>query len=481
MSFDCPQRWTFYITNSVYFCALLFILALPSMSFAQTPVPVITTTSPPNQLVNNFFPQTQSANTGTPLRLEDLEQMALKSNPTLAQAEAAIRAAEGRRVQAGLLPNPIVGYAGEELAFRAIGEKSEHLGFIEQTIPLGGKLRKSRAIVAQEKLQSEQEAAAQRQRILNGVRMLFYRALGAQQLVEVRTELAKLSRDAVKVTGELFNVGQADRPDVAQIRIEAERADLDLIMAENEQAQVWLELAAVVGNPLLKPARLVGELEKNLPVLEQQSLLQQLLSSSPEIKRAQTGVERAKAVISRAKAEVAPDLFLRGGLGYNRELLEKEIPNARRTGPEASVEVGLRIPLWNRNQGGIAAATAELEMAEREVQRVELLLRTRFASAYRSYLNALRVASQYEKQIVPQAQNAYDTYLKNFRGMAAAYPQVLIAQRTLFQVRADYVTALINTWQSAVLLQGYLLNGALDAPGGMTMEGGNPANADDRE
>ena len=484
MPFDSLPRWAFLAMRPAYFCVLLLIFSLPFLLFAQTPVPRMMPSPPHHPLLNNLSPQVsaaQSANTVTVLRLEDLEQMALKSNPTLAQAEAAIRAAEGRRVQAGLLPNPVVGYAGEELAFRAIGEKSEHLGFIEQTIPLGGKLKKSRAIFAQEKLQSEQAALAQRQRILNGVRMLFYRALGAQQLVEVRTELAKLSRDAVKVTGELFNVGQADRPDVAQIRIEAERADLDLIMAENEREQVWLELAAVVGNPALKPTSLVGQLEKGLPVLKQETLLNQLLSSSPEIKHAQTGVERARAVIARAKAEVMPDLFLRGGVGYNRELLEKEIPNARRTGPEAQVEVGLRIPLFNRNQGGIAAATAELEMAEREVQRVELLLRMRFASAYRSYLNALRVASQYEKQIVPQAQSAYDMYLKNFRGMAAAYPQVLIAQRTLFQVRADYVAALVNTWQNAVLLQGYLLSGALDAPGGMSLEGSNPANADDRE
>ena len=100
------------------------------------------------------------------------------------------------------------------------------------------------------------------------------------------------------------------------------------------------------------------------------------------------------------------------------------------------------------------------------------------------YLNAMRVATQYEKQIVPQAQSAYDLYRTSFRAMAAAYPQVLIAQRTLFQVRVEYVHALVNTWQNAVLLRGYLLNGALDAPGGqsgITMEGGNPAQANDRD
>ncbi|MBK7600953.1 MAG: TolC family protein [Acidobacteria bacterium] len=220
------------------------------------------------------------------LRLQDLERMALESNPTLAQAEAAIRASEGRRVQAGLLPNPVIGYAGGEFAFRAFSDKSEHLAFVEQTIPLGGKLSKSRRIFAQEKVQSEQEAIVQKQRVLNGVRILYYKALGAQQLFDVRTQLAGLAREAVKVTGELFNVGQADRPDVAQIRIEAERAELDLIMAENERDQVWQELGSVVGNPFLKPGPLDGDIEKNLPLLNREALLSQMMANSPEIRRA---------------------------------------------------------------------------------------------------------------------------------------------------------------------------------------------------
>ncbi len=416
--------------------------------------------------VNTAMATTQSQ-AGTALQLEDLERMALQGNPTMAQAEAAVRAVEGRRVQAGLFPNPIMGYSGEELAVRALGEKSEHLFFFEQTFPLGGKLKKSREIFAREKVQAEQDAAAQKQRILNAVRILYYEALGAQQLVDVRGQLSKLSREAVGITGELFNVGQADRPDLFQIEIEAQRAELDLIVAENDRDQVWQQLGVLIGNPFLKSARLIGNLEHGLPTIDQETVLAKLLNESPEVLRARAGVERAKAVVSRAKAESAPDLFVMGGFGYNLELLEKDAAlNGRRTGPEGKVEIGLRIPLFNRNQGGIAAANAELEIAEREVRRVELMLRARFAAALRSYRNSLRVSSQYEKQIIPQAQQAYEMYLRSFKQMAAAYPQVLIAQRTLFQVRADYIKALVNVWQNAIQINGYLLMGGLDAPGG---------------
>ncbi len=412
----------------------------------------------------------QAVATGPALRLEDLERMALQNNPTAAQAEAAIRAAEGRRVQAGLLPNPIIGYAGEEFSTRAFGQKSEHYIFAEQEVPLGGKLKKSRNIFAQEKVQAQADAAAQKQRILNVVRMLYYEALGAQQLVEVRGELAKLASEAVNVTGELFNTGAADRPDVLEIQVEARRAKLDLVMAENERDQVWQQIAAVGGDPFLKPARLAGDLEQGLPVLQQEQLLATLLRESPEVKHAQAGIEKARASLTRAKAEPTPNLFLRGGMGYSTELLETFPPQpaGRKSGPEAFVEVGLRIPIFNRNQGAIAAASAELDFAEREARRVELMLRARTAAAFRTYQNALSVATEYQEQIVPRAQQAYELYLTSFRQMSAAYPQVLISQRTFFQVRAEYIRALVDVWQNATQLQGFMLTGALDAPGGMS-------------
>ncbi|MFN0119021.1 MAG: TolC family protein [Blastocatellia bacterium] len=409
-------------------------------------------------------PAAQQAGAEKTLRLEDLEQMALRNNPTIAQTEAAVRAAEGRRVQAGLYPNPIIGYQGEGLSTRAFGQRSEHAGYIEQTIPLGGKLGKSRNIAAREKDQAEIDATAQKQRVLNAVRMLYYEALGAQLLVDVRGRLARLAREAVSITGELYNVGQADRPDSLAIEVEAQRAQLDLLIAENERDQVWQQMAALVGDPAMDPMPLAGSLETGLPQFDQQAALTRLLTASPEIKRSNAGIERAKAALARAKAEPAPDLFVRAGFGYSNEALEIAGREFYKVGPQGSLEVGVRIPLFNRNQGGIAAAAAELDIAERERQRVELSLRARAAATFRMYVNSLRAVGQYEKQIVPRAQTAYEMYLTRFRQMAAAYPQVLISQRTLFQVRAEYIRALTDAWQNATLIQGLLLTGGLDAP-----------------
>ncbi|MEW5976308.1 MAG: TolC family protein [Acidobacteriota bacterium] len=422
---------------------------------------------------------TQAQASEARLRLEDFEQMALESNPTLAQALANVRAAEGRKVQAGLYPNPVIGATGEEVSPGPIIRGGEFGAFVEQRIVTAGKLRLSRNIFEQERLQAEHMSQAQKYRILNSVRSLYYEALGAQRLVEVETQLAKVSLEGVKISKELTNVGAADQPDLLESEIEADRAEISLSMAKTAQARIWRELAAMVGKPSLQPAPLEGNLEE-VPRLELESALATLFSESPEIRTSEAGIAREEAALRRAKVEKIPDIVARGGLRYNRELLELgQTP----VGLEGTFDVGVEIPFFNRNQGNVAAARANLERAQREADRLKLSLRIRMARAYKEYQDSLNIVEKYRTQMIPRAQKAYELYTGNFRQMAAAYPQVLIAQRNLFQLQEHYVSALVKTWRSAVEIRGLLLSGGLAAPGAMgaetagadTMETGGPA------
>lgn len=406
---------------------------------------------------------------GPGMKLEDLEAIALERNPTIAQADAAIRAANARRRQAGQFPNPVAGYFVEEFVFRSPGETAEHGAFIEQTIPLGGKLSKAQNVFALERDQAAIGAQAQRLRVTNSIRLLYYEALGAQRLVELRFNLSQLAREAVDITRELANVGQADRPDQLEIEIEAERAEIEWLNSQNDWLRTWQTLAAMVGNPALPPARLAGNPEDDLGPLNETELLDTLLQQSPDIRIARTSVERARAVLARERAERVPDLFLRGGLGYNLERLDPVAPalTGERKGLSGRVEVGVNLPIFNRNQGGIAAAEAEVAIAEADLNRLQLLLRTRFASSFRDYRSAQQLVERYRTRVIPRAREAYQMYLANFRQMAAAYPQVLIAQRTLFQVEVEYARALVQLRERATGLRGFLLADGLGSSEGI--------------
>ncbi len=393
------------------------------------------------------------------ITLEELQQMALQNNPTFAQASAEVRASEGRKKQSGLYPNPVVGYQGEEIrggSFRG-GEQGF---FVQQEFVMGGKLRLNREIFEQEKKQAEMEAEEQRLRVLGNVRMSYIQTLAAQQILDLRRNLSKLAQDAVETSHQLANVGQADLPDVLESEVEAQQAELEVTIAEQNQLRAWKELTAVVGRPELPLMRLDGSLEET-PAVNTDELLEKIVNESPAVKIAELGIKKAEATLARTRREPIPDLQLRGGLQQNRELSEI---TGRPAGLQGFAEVGVRIPIFNRNQGNVEATKADVERAQREVQRVKLLLRARAASAIRDYKTSQNAVQRYKNQMIPRARQAYDLYVKKYQEMASAYPQVLISQRTLMRIEVSYIMALESLAASSVALQSFLLTDGLEAP-----------------
>jgi cobalt-zinc-cadmium efflux system outer membrane protein len=394
------------------------------------------------------------------LPLADLERMALEKNPTLAQAQAAADVSRGRARQAGLYPNPNVAFAATEISKGPVIRGGEQGLLVQQNIPLGDRFGLGRQVFEQEVQRAESVAKAQRLRVLNSVRVLFYRALAAQRKVELRQTLVSLYQNAVSTTRQLVNVGQADAPDLLEIEIEHLQAENAVIEARNDLAAIWSGLTAVIGDPELVPAPLAGALDE-LPSLDIQNAVNTLLRDSPEVKAAQSDVARSELALRQARAGRIPDLVVGAGVHYNRERLET---GGRPIGWQGSVEVGIELPLFNRNQGAIDAARAELEKANREVDRVRLSLRARLAPVYRDYLNLRDLAVKYNEGMLPRARRAFELYEAGFRQMAAAYPQVLIARRTMLQLQEQYDETLALAWEKAIVIQGMLLEGGLDTP-----------------
>ncbi len=393
------------------------------------------------------------------MTIADLERMALESNPTLTQAAANVREAEGRRLQSGLYPNPTIGYVGEEVRGGSLRGGQQGF-FIRQDIVLGGKLGLNRRIFEYEKSQAEVEAEEQRLRVLTNVRLSYIRVLAAQQTLDLQRNLNRLTQEAAQISVLLANVGQADAPDVLAAEVEAQQTELGVFTAEQDQRRVWRQLAAVLGRPELPLARLDGDLEVAAAV-DPGELVEKMASESPAVRIAELGVLRAQAALARARREPIPDLQFRGGLQQDRALSEF---TGKPVGLQGFAEVGVRIPIFNRNQGNVAAARADVERARQEVVRVKLVLRERAADFVQAYETSREAAGRYKDQILPRASQAYEMYLSRFRQMSAAYPQVLIAQRTLMRLQVAYITTLENLRTSALVLQSYLLTDGLEGP-----------------
>lgn len=396
--------------------------------------------------------------TGLRYTLDQLEAMALAHNPTLPQAQSEIQAARARQLQSGLYPNPRVGYIGEEIRGGAFGG-GEHGFFVSQTFVTAGKLRLNRKVFAQEVRITELEADEQRLRVLNGVRQAYYRVLAVQERLETEKDLARIAGEALSTARQLRNIGQADETEVLQAEIEEQKLQMDVTLRENEALQAWRVLAAVVGDPNLPAGIVEGDLA-GVPPLDEDATLETIVRESPAVKIARSATERAQATLLRERREPIPDIEVRAGLEQNRELLAPMY----RVGLQGFVEVGVQIPLFNRNQGSVEEARAASERARQEERRVELVLRQRAVMVLQMRRNARLRVERYRDELLPRAQKAYSLMVQQYGLMLASYPRVLLAQQMLFQLQDDYIASLEDLWMQDIALRGLLLTDGLEAP-----------------
>jgi cobalt-zinc-cadmium efflux system outer membrane protein len=394
------------------------------------------------------------------IELAELERLALENNPTLAQARAEIRTGEARKLQSGLYPNPTAGYVGEEIRGDS-GGGGQHGFFVSQSIVTAGKLGLNREIAARDVHISELEAEEQRLRVLNGVKLAFYRVLAAQEMLDLERDILSIAADKLQTARELQNLGQADAAELLQVEVEHQHREMTVAIQETAVRQAWRSLAAIVGVPDLPERTASGNLEDVPKGLDESEVLERLTRESPAVRIAQEVVSRARFEKTRAEREPVPDLELRGGLQDNREILES---TGARTGLQGFFEVGVEIPLFNRNQGAVAAAEAQIERSEREVERVALVLRERASSHFELYHGSRIMVERYKEELLPRARRAYELRRESFGLMLASYPQLLESQERVFQLQAEYVSALETHWMNAIALSGLLLTDGLEAP-----------------
>jgi outer membrane protein, heavy metal efflux system len=392
--------------------------------------------------------------------LDDAQRLASESNPTLRQAEAEIRAAKARTQQAALYPNPTIGYTGDEIRGGSVNGGKQGF-FLEQSIVTASKLGKSRAVFENETHLAELEAEEQKLRVQNAIKTAFYRVLVTQEILDLRRDLSQIAMDYTQSQENLILTGQVDETELLDTQVETQRFHLAAFAEESTLREDWRQLAAIIGQPDLPQSIVAGDLEHNWPDINEEQVLNTIAAQSPATRIADAASARANAEIIRAKSQTIPDLQLRGGLEYNNESLASA---PRAIGWEGIAELAVQIPIFNRNQGNIAAATADLNRAQLEKQRVALMLRQRAASILDQYSTSRVMAIQYHDEMLPRAKKSYTLMSQKYGLMLASYPRVIQSQRKLFEIQLEYVRLLENIWTTGVALQGFLLTDGLEAP-----------------
>lgn len=387
--------------------------------------------------------------------LDQVESIALARNPSLQAAEYLVQKAAGLRYQVGLAPNPTIGYFGQQIAAQ---DTDQHGIFVEQEFVRGNKLQLNREVLSLTQNAQQWSVIAQQYRVLTDIRTGFYEALAAQQQLEIAKSLLDVAKRGVQVATDRLGAGEGSQIDVLQSQTLLSEISLTAERLELAYRGAWQHLAAVAGLDESVPLRLDGELRGTEVQPNWDSVLAELLATSPELSIANSLVAEKGALVRREQAQVIPNVTGQFGAGYDRGTDSGMI----------NIQVAAPIPVWNKNSGNISAACAEYRRAQEDVRRLEQSIRSRLAGVSREYDSALVAVNRYQNEILPQSQKGLELAESAYQAGELDFLQVLVLRRTYFEslLKSIEVKGLLAV--SDAKIDGLLLSQSLDSSADFT-------------
>ncbi|MCY1429637.1 Cobalt-zinc-cadmium resistance protein CzcC [compost metagenome] len=222
---------------------------------------------------------------------------------------------------------------------------------------------------------------------------------------------------------------------LSEVRLELGRAEQALTVA-------YQQLAAATGAPMAEFSRVesVGKQEPDVPSRTQ---LLERLEQTPDMRLARTQIDQTDAALNLARRQRIPDLTVSVGSQYDEA--ERERVNV--------VGLSLPIPLFDRNQGNILAAARRADQARDQRNGAELRLRSEVIQALAQWSTAAQEVQDFDRSILPSAQQAVDAATRGFERGKFAFLDVLDAQRTLVAARLQYLQAQAQRSEARVRLE----------------------------
>jgi len=375
---------------------------------------------------------------GASLTLDEALSRATDANPTLRAAAREVSAVDATILQARTRPNPELQGLVEDLrnATRITTVQ------INQPIELGGK--RGARIAAAEKNRSAASLAldVQRAEIRADVVTAFADVLAAQEGLRLAQATADLAQRASGVAARRVLAGKVSPVEETRARVAEANVRLEAAVAVNELAASRKRLAGLWGAAIPDFAQVQGNLE-SLPPLPPLTDLNQQLETSPALLRARLEIERRSALTRVERSLRTPDVTISLGARRNNELGLNQ----------AIVGASLPLPLFNRNQGNILEAERRTDKARDELAAATVQASNALAQAHARLDLARHSVTTLREQILPGAQRAYDAATRGFELGKFNFLDVLDAQRTLFQARAQYQRALAEAHRAAAEIE----------------------------
>jgi cobalt-zinc-cadmium efflux system outer membrane protein len=384
------------------------------------------------------------------LTLHDAQRVAGSRNPRLIELHSDIDARFLAAYDATLLPNPSLLLEVEEYPLDeggGFGDSQRGFG-VGQAIPIGGRLGAAETVANTKRRVATVRYVLEHRRVMFEVKAAFWAVIASNREVELARETRDIAKELHDLTEHRFKAHAVPEMELLKAAVNLAMTEQALRTAEAEQAVTLPRLRTLLGDVNLPVDELLGVLSSSFQVPSMVELRQGVVDEHPAIVLARSKEKLAETEVALARAERTPDVRL--------DLLLKWNPD-----DDKILEGGLAIPIpvFNHNQGRIAAAEIRVRQAGQRRHHATNEVLLSLEDAFTEFSSAHARVRRYESTVLPKAQEALKQTEQGYKAGKFTFLDVLDAQKTLAGARATALAALLELNLAVARLE--LITGAV--------------------
>ena len=370
----------------------------------------------------------------TAMTLPQAIALALDGNLDLTVAKREVEARQAQVLQGRARPNPEFAYAREDQN----AATRTHSLQINLPIEMGGK-RAARVAAAESGRElAIEELNMRRVEIRAAVVAAFFETLAAQEVAALAQDSVDLAKRATDAAAKRVAAGKASPVEETKARVAEAGVRVERSQAQSAQRSARARLASLLGAKP-SPFTVVAGSVDTLPTIPSFDTLQQRLSSSPMLRRAQLEIAQRRSLVKVERSKRTPDITFSLGVKRPHELQRNQL----------LLGLSVPLPLLDRNQGNLQEALTREDKARDELQALQARVSSDLWQA-RERLEALQgEVDALRREVLPGAKSAYDAATIGFENGKFSFLEVLDAQRSYFAAKSQYFKALAEAHRTA--------------------------------
>ena len=413
---------------------------------------------------------TQHAPEATPaaianhLAMDQAVAFALAHNHDVIAARLGIREAELVEIAASIYPNPVLSYTAGNLVVGhgnpnnvAQGAPASP-GFFSQAVQTIGiseiidvwSKRSARSRAAERGVELRRfEVADVLREIAYEVRSVYTEVCREQAERQLRRDMRDGYGETIRLSRARRGAGEISESEFRKIELEGLRYETEVVAADAELDLARKRLAALLG--LKADAELGAALGDEAPPeldLALAPLVSRAMKDRPDVRAAEQAHAFAEASLGAARRERLPDVTLGVSYTHSAFLASGDNPHA------LAVGIAVPLPIFDRNQANVGRADLELRRAANESARLDVVVGHEVGDAVRRVERALTLLALFEGGgMLERAERARQVAEKSYQAGAISLLELLEAQRTFLDTRAQYLRVEYDYRQSRVDLR----------------------------